>query len=58
MNAAYVREQILVALRVARFEKAAIHDFDQSLDGFFRSFFGIVLCAPLYVLILTAERRT
>jgi hypothetical protein len=57
MNAPYVREQLKVALRVARFEQDAVRGFDQTFDGFFRSFFGIVLCAPLYVLILFAERR-
>nr|TFG52562.1 MAG: hypothetical protein E4H34_04825 [Hyphomicrobiales bacterium] len=57
MNSAYVRAQLLIALRVARFEKGAVHEFDHSLDGFFRSFFGIVLCAPLYTLVLYAERR-
>jgi hypothetical protein len=57
MNIAYVREQLLTALRVARFDKGAVHEFDQSLDGFFRSFFGIFLCAPLYLLVLYGERR-
>ncbi|MEE8439967.1 MAG: hypothetical protein V3S07_10285 [Micropepsaceae bacterium] len=57
MNAAYVREQLAIALRVARFEKDSVRDFDQSFDGFFRSFFGIILCAPLYLLIVLAERR-
>ncbi len=57
MNAAYVREQLKVALRVARFEQYAVRDFDKSFDGFFRSFFGIILCAPFYVLIIFADRR-
>ena len=57
MNADYVREQLKVALRFARFEQDAIRDFDQSFDGFFRSFIGILLCAPLYVLIVLADRR-
>ena len=57
MNAAYVRGQLEVALRFARFEKDAVRDFDRSFDGFFRSFAGIVLCAPFYVLIVLADRR-
>jgi hypothetical protein len=57
MNAAYVREQLKVALRVVRFEQEAVRDFDQSFDGFFRSFFGILLCAPFYVLIVLTDRR-
>ncbi len=57
MNVAYVREQLTIAIRVARFEKDSVGDFDQSFDGFFRSFFGIVLCAPFFVLVLFAERR-
>lgn len=57
MNAAYVRGQLEVALRFARFEKGAVRDFDQSFDGFFRSFIGILLCAPFYVLIVLADRR-
>jgi len=57
MNAAYVRGQLEVALRFARFEKDAIRDFDQTFDGFFRSFVGIVLCVPFYVLIVLADRR-
>ena len=57
MNAAYVRKQLNVALRVARFEQHAVRDFDQSFDGFFRSFFGIILCAPFYVLIMFADQR-
>jgi len=57
MNAAYVREHLKIALRVARFEKDSVRDFDQSFDGFFRSFFGIVLCAPFFMLVLFAERR-
>ena len=56
MNLAYVREQLEVALRFARFEQNAVRDFDQSFDGFFRSFAGIVLCAPFYVLIVLADR--
>jgi hypothetical protein len=57
MNRAYVREQLKIALRVAGFEKDSVRDFDQSFDGFFRSFFGIALCAPFFVLALFAERR-
>jgi hypothetical protein len=34
-----------------------VRDFDQSFDGFFRSFFGILLCAPFYVLIVFTDRR-
>jgi hypothetical protein len=56
MNAAYVRTQLEVALRFARFEKDAVRDFDQSFDGFFRSFIGILLCVPFYVLIVLADR--
>jgi hypothetical protein len=47
MNASYVREQLKVALRVTRFEQDAVRDFDQTFSGFFCSFFGIILCAPL-----------
>ncbi len=57
MNAVYVRAQLQAALRVVRFEQQATRDFDQSFDGFFRSFFGIILCAPFYVLIVLADRR-
>lgn len=57
MNLAYVRSQIGVALRVARFEPGAVHDFDHSVDGFFRSFFAIVLCAPFYLFAVLAQRR-
>ena len=57
MNAAYVREQLKVALRVARFEQHAVRDFDKSFNGFFRSFFGILLCTPFYVLIVFTDRR-
>lgn len=56
MNAAYVAHALWTALRIARFDKEAVKDFDQSFEGFFRSFFGIVLCAPLYVIYLAAAR--
>lgn len=57
MNAAYVREQLKVALRFARFEQQSVRDFDQTIEGFFRSFLGIILCAPFYLLIMIADRR-
>jgi hypothetical protein len=57
MNLAYVRGQLETALRVARLDRDAVRDFDQSIDGFFRSFYGIILCAPAYVFIILAERR-
>jgi len=57
MNLAYVGHALATALRVARFDKGAMAEFDQSFEGFFRSFVGILLCAPLYFLVLIAERR-
>lgn len=57
MSFAYIRHALSTAWRVARFDKDAMGDFDQSFEGFFRSFIGIVLCAPIYLLVLLAERR-
>lgn len=57
MSPGYVRHALATALRVARFDKGAMAEFDHSFEGFFRSFIGIALCAPLYILVLVAERR-
>jgi hypothetical protein len=57
MDSAYMRHALATALRVARFDRQAIAAFDQSFEGFYRSFFGLLLCAPLYILIVAAERR-
>ena len=57
MNFGYIRHALATAFHVARFDKNAMGDFDHSFEGFFRSFIGIVLCAPLYVVVLLAERR-
>jgi hypothetical protein len=57
IDAFYVRHALATALRMARFDRTAIADFDQSYEGFFRSFYGILLCAPIYAVILIAERR-
>lgn len=51
-----ISRSLHAAWRVARFESKAINDFDTSFEGFFRSFMGIVLCAPLYGIILVGER--
>ncbi|MEY4879267.1 MAG: hypothetical protein RJB62_736 [Pseudomonadota bacterium] len=53
----YMRHELETALRAAGFDRSALHQFDDSLRGFFYSFLGIFLCAPLYVLVLLAERR-
>jgi hypothetical protein len=57
IDGSYMRHALATALRVARFDRQAIAGFDQSFEGFYRSFFGIVLCAPFYILIILAERR-
>ena len=57
MNGAYLRHAIGTALRVARFDAGAIAEFDQSFEGFYRSFFAAVLCFPLYIAIVLGERR-
>jgi hypothetical protein len=57
MSIGYIRHALATAFRVARFDTKAMAEFDQSFEGFFRSFIGIVLCAPLYVVVLFAERR-
>ena len=53
----YVRQSLATAIRVARFEPQAVAGFDNSFEGFYRSFFGVILCAPLYLLTVLAERR-
>jgi hypothetical protein len=57
MNFAYVRNQLWIALRIARFDAGAVREFDHSIDGFFRSFVALLLCAPLYIFIVVAQRR-
>jgi hypothetical protein len=57
MSVGYVRHALATAIRVARFDRSAMGDFDHSFEGFFRSFAGIVLCLPIYAVILFAERR-
>ena len=57
IDAAYLRHALATALRMARFDRTAIGDFDQSFEGFFRSFSAILICAPIYVLTLIAERH-
>jgi hypothetical protein len=57
MTFGYIRHALITAFRVASFDKQAMTDFDHSFEGFFRSFIGIVLCAPFYVIVLLAERR-
>jgi hypothetical protein len=57
IDAAYLRHALATALRLARFDRTAVADFDQSFEGFFRSFSGIILCAPIYALTLVAERH-
>jgi len=57
MTSDYVRHALLTAWRVARFDSKAISEFDRSFEGFFRSFFAVVLCAPLYIIVLMAERN-
>ena len=57
MNAAYVRHMLAAAVRAARFDRDAVADFDHSYEGFFRSFFALVLCAPLYVFTTAAQWR-
>lgn len=57
MSPSYVLHALMTAFRVARFDNNAVDDFDQSVDGFFRSFFGIVLAAPLYSIAVMAQHR-
>lgn len=57
MTPSYVLHALMTAFRVARFDNNAVDDFDQSVEGFFRSFFGIVLAAPLYSIAVMAQRR-
>jgi hypothetical protein len=57
MNGHYLKHAIATAFRVARFETAAIADFDQSFEGFYRSFFAAIVCLPLYVFVVLGERR-
>lgn len=57
MNAAYVQRAIWAAMRLARFDADAVRDFDRSFEGFFRSFFAALLCAPFYPILMFAERR-
>jgi len=57
MTPSYILHALMTAFRVARFGNNAVDDFDQSVDGFFRSFFGIVLAAPLYFIAMMAQHR-
>lgn len=57
MNAAYLRHALVTAFRAARFEKEAVDDFDHSIDGFFRSFFGAIISLPFFLLIVAAQQR-
>jgi hypothetical protein len=46
------------ALRLARLDPNAIHDFDDSIEGFWKSFQAAVIAAPLFALLIllrTAE---
>jgi hypothetical protein len=57
MNAvSYVRQSLEAAVRLARFDKTAIGDFDTSFEGFFKSFAAMVLCIPLYLIQMAAQR--
>jgi hypothetical protein len=53
----YVRHALATAIRIARADRQAIAEFDHSFEGFYRSFYGIVLCAPIYALMVLGERR-
>ena len=57
MTADYVRRQILTAIRVARFGNNAVNEFDQSFEGFYRSFIGIALGVPLFAVIVLTQHR-
>jgi hypothetical protein len=57
MDGAYLRHALATALRVARFDKDAVAAFDHSFEGFFRSFYVILLGVPFYAFIIYAERR-
>jgi len=57
MNTAYIRHALTAAIRVARFEKDAINDFDHSFEGFFRSFFlAFLISLPFYPILVWGER--
>jgi len=57
MTAIYVLHALFTAFRTARFDPTAIAEYDQSLQGFFRSFFAALLAAPLYFFVAAGEER-
>jgi hypothetical protein len=44
-------------MRLARFDPNAISEFDASYGGFFRSFGAMLVCLPMYAVILLGERQ-
>lgn len=50
INVAYVRQSIDAALRLALRDRAAWNGFDLTADGFYRSFFAVVLVMPFNIL--------
>jgi len=56
IDVAYVRRSLAAAARMAAFKSDAIGEFDASYEGFFRSFLGMAIAAPLYPVIVAGER--
>lgn len=50
LNVAYVRQSVDAAIGLALRDRTAWNNFDLSADGFYRSFFAIVLVMPFNIL--------
>jgi hypothetical protein len=57
MNSAYVRHALVTAFRAARFETGVTDAFDNSFEGFYRSFFASVVSLPFYVFLVYGQER-
>ena len=53
----YIRHSLAAAWRLARFDPEAMGEFDTSYHGFFLSFGAMIVCLPMYAIILLGERR-
>jgi len=56
MNVAYIRHSLAAALHMARLKADTTAEFDQTFEGFFRSFAAMIVAAPLYPLIVAGAR--